>query len=54
MRTRSKRTSLKMVELSEKQPILLKSTFSLPRNISKTLSEKIKNLVEYSYIQEDA
>ena len=54
MRKRSKRTYLQMAETYEKQPVLLNSTFSLPRNISKTLSEKIENLLEYSYIPEDA
>jgi len=54
MRTRSKRTSLQMTKPTEKQPVLLNSIISLPRNISKTLSEKIENLMEYSYIPEDA
>ena len=54
MRTRSKRTSLQMTKPTEKQPVLLNSIISLPRNISKTLSEKIENLLEYSYIPEDA
>ncbi|RDX69502.1 hypothetical protein CR513_51373, partial [Mucuna pruriens] len=36
------------------QHVLLNSFLSLPKNISKTLSPKIENLVEYSYVPEDA
>ncbi|RDX93089.1 hypothetical protein CR513_24697, partial [Mucuna pruriens] len=36
------------------QPLLLNSSLPLPRNISKTLSSKIENLIEYSYTPEDA
>jgi len=32
------------------QPILLKSTLSLPPSVYKTLSSKIENLIEYSYV----
>jgi len=39
---------------SSSDPILLNSSISLPSNVSKTLSSKIENLVEYSYIPEDA
>ena len=39
---------------SSADPILLNSSISLPSNVSKTLSSKIENLVEYSYIPEDA
>jgi len=31
------------------QPVLLNSTLSLPPSVSKTLSSKIENLIEYSY-----
>ena len=54
MRKRSKRIFLQMTKPTNKQPVLLNSTLSLPRNISKTLSEKIENLMEYSYIPKDA
>ena len=53
MRKKSKRIFLEMTEPTDKQPVLLNSTLSLPRNISKTLSEKIENLMEYSYIPKD-
>ena len=36
------------------QPILLNSTLSLPPSVSKTISSKIENLIEYSYVPEDA
>ncbi|RDX61397.1 hypothetical protein CR513_60385, partial [Mucuna pruriens] len=36
------------------QPVLLSSSLPLPRNLSKILSSKIENLVEYSYVPEDA
>ncbi|RDX62366.1 hypothetical protein CR513_59312, partial [Mucuna pruriens] len=36
------------------QPVLLNSSLSLPKNISRTLSPKIENLVEYTYVPEDA
>jgi len=36
------------------QPILLNFTLSLPPSVSKTLSSKIENLIEYSYVPEDA
>ncbi|RDX84615.1 hypothetical protein CR513_34317, partial [Mucuna pruriens] len=39
---------------STSQPILLNSSLSLPKNISRTLSSKIENVVEYSYTPEDA
>ncbi|RDX66832.1 hypothetical protein CR513_54357, partial [Mucuna pruriens] len=36
------------------QPVLLNLSLSLPKNISRTLSPKIENLVEYSYVPEGA
>lgn len=39
---------------TETQPILLNSSLSLPNNITRTLSSKIENLIEYSQVPEDA
>ena len=36
------------------KPIILTSKLSIPESCIKTLSSKIENLIEYSYVPEDA